>query len=188
MVLIKKYQNLILITGILLISLSIKLYLQNNPVWIFYAPVGFWLMFDYFSNSMGKKTFSGLLINKRYKKFIGLYLTLFIYGLIIEFIGMIVFNLWSYKLAGYNPSIMSCFYSAIDKPYMFLGSFTYPFILAHFRELYNLLEFRLKKSTYSTILAMIIGFIIWEIPNLYSKDWVYEVNLLVVFFLDGQYL
>ena len=93
----------------------------------------------------------------------------FIGGFLIELAGIIFLKLWTYKIFNYEPTLFSL------SPIYLLGILTYPFILASFRESYKFLEFFLKNKVLTTIVTMFIGIIIWEVPNIFSKNWIYTI-------------
>ena len=149
------------ITSIILLFLAIYSYSIKSIYWYYIGVIGVWIFFDNLANSRKRKTTLDLLLQKRYFKFIKLYILLVILGILIETIGNWIFGFWSYT---YLSKLVE---------YITLPIF-YPFILMSFAESYNWVYSFNKNKTYSTILAMIIGIIIWEIPNVYSKDWIYN--------------
>jgi len=154
-----------LIISIAIIIISNILYFQKNPYWYYPAVLGVFLLFDYLSYLRKNKTTLSILFSKKYKLFFRLYLYLFILGLLIELIGRFLLNLWHYPLV--NPIIKNT-----------LGFIFYPFILMSFKEMYFFLKSFFKRKTITTISAMILGIIIWEIPNVFSKDWIYTIPII----------
>jgi len=161
--------------GVIIIVVSIILYLKGSSYWFYPAPIGFWLFFDILSNWRGNKTTIDLLYKKDYWKFIKFYIGLFIFGMVIEAVGSILFNLWSYKLTNYLPTISTVIESTISKPLRILGWFIYPFMLMQFKGLYQIVKSSFKSGVISTLLSMLIGITIWEVPNVYSQDWIYQI-------------
>lgn len=151
-----------LIISIIIVLISSYLYIMKNHYWYYPAVIGVWLFFDYLSYLRKNKTTLDLLIKKQYKTFIKLYLALSLLGILIEIIGMLLLKFW--------------YYNYLSKLTLIIGIILfYPFILMSFREIYNLIKSFVLCPIFSTILAMILGIIIWEIPNIYSKDWIYTV-------------
>jgi hypothetical protein len=155
-------RKIFFIASLIIIIFSALLYIKGNHYWYYPAVVGVWLFFDYLSYLRKNKTIFGLLINKEYKKFFKIYLGLFVLGALIEIVGRIMAKFWIYPLQ--NPLIMNII------TFLF-----YPFILMSFVESYNLIYSLTKNKIVSTLLSMLIGIIIWEIPNIYSQDWVYQI-------------
>lgn len=155
------------LVSIITISLSIQWYIQRNHFWFYPAVVGIWLFFDNLSHSQKNKTTLDLVIKREYNKFIPLYLGLMILGFFIELIGVKIFKFWVYP--AYTIQIW------LTLPLM------YPFILMSFKETYCLIYSLCKEKLFSVLLSMVIGYIIWEIPNLYSDDWVYTIPYFIVF-------
>ncbi|HJZ18594.1 MAG TPA: hypothetical protein VJ208_00630 [Candidatus Nanoarchaeia archaeon] len=162
-------RDLILFVGIVIIIISAYLYLKKIFFGYYLAPFGIWLFFDYLSHKCKNKTTFDLIIQKNYAKIVKLYLLLFIAGFLIELAGIIFLKLWTYKIFNYEPTLFSL------SPIYLLGILTYPFILASFRESYKFLEFFLKNKVLTTIVTMFIGIIIWEVPNIFSKNWIYTI-------------
>ena len=169
-----------LIIGITIIILSVILYISNSPYWFFPAPIGIWLLFDSLSSLRKNKTTLDLLIAKDYKKFFMIYGVLFILGLLIESLGVVILNFWSYALVNYQTDIPSILNRLSKYPLEGLGLFIWPFILMSFREMYNFLHSFIKKNILTVISAMLLGIIIWEIPNIFSKDWVYSIPYITL--------
>ncbi|MCD4771562.1 hypothetical protein K8R30_04075 [archaeon] len=139
-------------------SIAAAFYKINN--WYFTATIGIWLIFDTLSSQKNKNT--TLQILKKDKiKFFNLYLLMFLLGATIEIVGRFILNLWDY------PNINSI-------PMELAILLFYPFILFSFREMFESIKLRINK-TYAFVLSMILGIIIWEIPNLFSTDWVYTI-------------
>ena len=100
---------------------------------------------------------------KHYKKYtLVLSILMFFLGASIELGGRFLLNSWNY------PYINN-FYLEV------LVLLFYPFILFSCREMYESINIFIKKNYISFILAMILGVIIWEVPNLFSGDWIYTI-------------
>ncbi len=147
--------------SILIISLIAAFNKVNN--WYFLAVVGAWLFFDYLASNKTDKTALQLLIKDK-KKFIKLYFLIFLLGCGIELIGRFIFNLW------YYPLIKSPLFEIILLIY-------YPLILFSLREMYVFLDYSIRKKIISFITAVLLGILIWEIPNYFSKDWIYTIPI-----------
>ena len=150
------------IISVILIIVSAYMYSKRSFYWYYVGVIGVWLLFDNLSTYMKRKTTLDLLLQGKYSKFIELYIFLAILGILIEAIGNWLFGFWSYT------------YLTKTVEYISIPLF-YPFILMSFAESYNWIYSFNRNKIYSTILAMIIGIIIWEIPNVYSKDWIYVI-------------
>jgi len=146
----------------IIIAISILLFALKSAYWYYPAVYGVWLFFDNLSFLRGNKTTLDLLIEKKYKKFIVLYLSLFVFGFSIEFFGRMILNLWTYPLV--DPIILNT-----------IGLIGYPFILMSYRETYVFLNSFLKNSLFSVLLSMLFGITIWEVPNVFSNNWIYKI-------------
>lgn len=171
----EKNRIICLIIGITIIIISVILYISNSPYWHFPAPIGVWLLFDSLSSLRKNKTTLDLLITKDYKKFFMIYGALFILALLIESLGALILNFWSYALVNYQTDIPSILDRLSKYPLEGLGFFIWPFILMSFREMYNFLHSFIKKNILTVISAMLLGILIWEVPNVFSKDWIYTI-------------
>lgn len=150
------------VMSLILIISAITLYILESHYWYHPFILGVWLLFDNLACLRGKKTTLDLLIKKQYKKFILLFATLAIFGLYIELIGNFLLKLWWYPYLN--------FYFLIITIPLF-----YPFILMSFREMYNFVSSFIDNKIITAIFSMFLGIIIWEIPNIYSLDWVYDI-------------
>jgi hypothetical protein len=168
----------ILFVGMIIILFSIFLYIKNSPYWYFPAPIGVWLFFDSISYFRKNKTTLDLITKKDYKKFLKFYIALFIGGILIELIGSIFLNLWSYKLSAYTSTLKAVIGHILNNPLSGTGWFIYPFILMSFKGMYEFLKSFFKNKISPTILAMLLGIIIWEIPNVFSQDWIYRIPFI----------
>ena len=156
-----KRNKSLLILGILISIISFTLAFLKINHWYFPAVIGVWFIFDYIAYNKNKNTTLSFLFNDK-KKFFNLYLVMFFLGATIELIGRFLLNLWDYPF--------------INNLYLeFVLLLFYPFILFSFRELYESIILKLKNKFLAFISAMVAGIIIWEIPNLFSKDWIYTI-------------
>ena len=172
---IKMKYSVALIVGLAIISISVFLYRGDSLYWFYPAPIGAWLFSDALFYFRGGKTTLQLVFNKKWKELLTLYIVFFVIGILLELIGSILFNLWSYKLAGYTPTISAVFNSMHTNPLSALGWFIYPFMLVQFIGLYGFINSFFKNTVVSTVMSMILGIFMWEIPNVYSRDWVYAI-------------
>ncbi|MBD3259127.1 hypothetical protein GF371_00690 [Candidatus Woesearchaeota archaeon] len=152
----------LLVIGLILINTAVSQYATGCIYWYNFGLLGAWLLFDYLSHLRGNNTALDLLFNKRTKKFIILFIALAIFGSVIELVGNAGLGLWSYSHL--TPFQL-----------YFLVPIFYPFILMSFREMFMLVKSLLKNFTMSVIATIILGIIIWEIPNIYSQDWIYSI-------------
>ncbi len=155
--------------GIILAAVSAILFFLQNRFWYFIAPFAVLIIFDRLSSYAGNKTTLDLIINKKYKSFIKLFLLLFFLGVAIEVVGSHLLGLWSYpKLWSLEPM---WFMLMIN----FIGYLTYPVILMSFREMYALSRSLIKTKFLAVAATMVAGIIVWELPNVISKDWIYRI-------------
>lgn len=177
--------------SIVIIFISIFMYFQKSPYWFFSLTIGAFLFFNYLSHLRGNKSTLDLIFDKNYKTFFKVFLAIFILGFFIEVIGMIFFDLWAYSLADYIPEFLTMFNFAIKNPFLFTSFLLYPIVLMSYREMYEYINTFFKNNIISIIISMIVGIIIWEVPNVFSKDWIYTIpyitfeivgiNILVIF-------
>ena len=153
--------------SIILIIISSSAYFAKNPYWFYGAVVGVWLFFDNLSFWRGNKTTLDMLIQGRYRKFSLIFIALAIFGSLIEIIGNGLLDFWDY-------SYLSPFTIVITTPLV------YPFILMSFREMFSFIHsfFRSYPVAVSVVLSMLSGIVIWETPNVYSMDWIYEIPFM----------
>ncbi len=159
-------RKIIWIFSAIFVIISMILYFQNNHYWHNYLVFGMLFLFDNLSNIRRNKTTLDLLFNQRYKKFITLFSYLFIAGVLIELIGHFWLNLWYYPFI--NPISEHIIANII-------GFLTYPIILMSLRETFNFTHSFIKSNFFSLIFTIILSIIIWEIPNVFSKDWIYNI-------------
>jgi hypothetical protein len=159
-----KDNSIILILGLIISIVSISLAFLKINFWYFPAVIGVWLFFDYFSSIKNNNTAIQIL-RKNKKDFLRLYIFMFMFGCTIEIIGRFILRLWFY------PSYTNVIFDLVNLIF-------YPFILLSFREMYNSIKIICKNWIVTTILSMLLGIIIWEIPNLYSKDWIYTIPFI----------
>lgn len=155
----KQDSKWVLIVGLIISVISISLAFFEIKNWYFSATIGVWLVFDYFSSKKNKTAFQYLLSDR--VKFINLYLLMLFLGSTIELFGRFIFGFWHYSSNSVFLNI--------------LITLNYPFILFSFREMYKTIGLKFKKSWVKIILSMILGIVIWEFPNLFSKDWIYTI-------------
>ncbi len=130
---------------------------------------GVWLFFDNLNHFSGNKTTLDLITKKKYHQFFVLYLVLLLASILIEVIGSIILKLWSYpKLWAYEPLSLLLLVNG-------WGYLSYPIILMSFKEMYSFVKSFFKNKFVSVIISMLMGIIIWEVPNLFSRDWVYNI-------------
>ncbi len=168
----KRLRQTLFILGIFISVASIAYALLGNKNWYFPAVLGVWFFFDYLASTKSKKTTLQVLIKDK-KKFAQIFFLLILLGGFIEYTGRILFGWWIY------PAINSL---ALET---FLILF-YPFILMSFRESYVFFKEITSSKILAYLLAVISGMIIWEIPNLYSGDWIYSMPLAA--FIVGWFL
>ncbi len=154
-------KKLLLVIGLIISVVSISLAFLKINCWYFTAVIGVWLVFDYFASYKYKNTTIQTL-KKNKQKFLQLYLIIFFLGCSFELIGRYILSWWVY------PHINTVFLEIL------LVLF-YPFILFSFREMYNSLTLIVKNKLMTFVLSMLLGIIIWETPNMFSKDWIYTV-------------
>jgi hypothetical protein len=158
--------------SIVLIILTLILYFLKSPYWYNPAVIGVWLFFDNIAHLQKNKTTLDLIFNQKYKKFLCLYFALLILAVLIEVIGSLVLKLWSYpKLWAIEPLWLMLLINFVS--YLF-----YPFILMSFKEMYVVIKSFIKNKYISCIIFMLLGIIIWEIPNIFSQDWIYNIPFI----------
>jgi len=166
------------ILSVLALLLAIFLYVFRNPYWYYPAVIGVWFFFDNLSHLRGQKTTLDFLLKSKPRRGLYLYFSLFLLGFFIEIIGRIFLNLWYYPRL--PPFVVNT-----------LTFLFYPFILMSFRETYVFTQSFFGHPLPSVIMSMLFGILIWEIPNVYSQDWVYtilyssleafHINVIVIF-------
>ncbi|MDP2906656.1 MAG: hypothetical protein Q8O03_01835 [Nanoarchaeota archaeon] len=160
----QKKSRLLLVIGLIISVTSISLAFLKINYWYFPAVIGVWFVFDYLASYKSKHTTIQILKENK-KKFFQLYLMIFFLGCSFELIGRFILGWWAY------PSINTIFLEILLMLF-------YPFILFSFREMYNTLSIIIKSRIITFVFSMLLGIIIWEIPNMFSKDWVYTVPYL----------
>ena len=170
-------RKIISILTVLLIIISLWLYIDKSPFWYYTGVIAIWFLFDNLSHYVKNNTTLDLLIKKDYKPFFKIYLTLLILSVIIEVIGSLILGLWIY------PKLWALV------PFWFLlvmnilGYLLYPIILISCIEMFNFFKYLTKNYFLAVISAMLVGIIIWEIPNIFSQDWIYQIP-----FITGEIL
>ena len=163
------------LAGLIITAISVLLFFQRSSVWYFFGGLGLWFVFDYLASLNTKKTALQTFLRDK-KKFLKLYFGMLLFGAAIEFIGRFIFGLWEYPLYNKFHEIASVFF--------------YPFLLFQLREMYILVKSKIKISLISLGISVILGVVIWEIPNLFSNNWIYyipvidleilEINIIVI--------
>jgi hypothetical protein len=153
-----------LVLGLVISFLSLVAAFMKVNFWYFPAVIGFWFVFDYFSSIKNKDTALQMLFRDKYE-FFKLYFLMFMLGCTIEVIGRFVLKLWIY------PPYTHVLFDLINL-------FFYPFILMSFRESYRSLNLFVKNKSLAFIYAMVLGILIWEIPNIFSVDWIYIIPFI----------
>ncbi len=115
------------------------------------------------------------MFDKKYLQFGKYYLALAVLSIGIELIGSLWLKLWSYKIADYQPTIDAILAAHYADPVSALGWLMYPIILMHFKSLYDWAYSFIPHLALATLLAMVLGILFWEIPNVYSQDWIYTI-------------
>ncbi len=162
----KPKRVVILILGLLLTVLASFLYFSGNHYWYNYLVVGIWFLFDTLSSLRGNKTTWDLLFKRDYSSFFKIFGVLFVIGLLIEVILHFILRFWYYPFV--NP-IKYYIFSNI------LGFLMYPLILISFKEMHSFVNSFINQRLFSVLASMLLGILIWEIPNVYSKDWIYTI-------------
>ena len=150
-------------TGLIITIFSVILFFRGSHIWHFFAGLGMWFIFDYLASFYNKNTALQVFLRDK-KKFINLYLAMVLLGVAIELTGRFILGLWEYP-----------YYNGIHET---ASVFFYPFILFQLREMYTLVKSKIKTSLISIIVSVIMGVIIWEIPNLFSMDWIYHIPIV----------
>ncbi|HIH37753.1 hypothetical protein J4460_07505 [Candidatus Woesearchaeota archaeon] len=152
------------IIGLIFTLISFAMLITDRHQWSFPAFIGVWLIFDYLAQKKGRITTFMLLKNKP-AVFIHLYVIMLLFGMSIEYAGRFLTGYW------YYPKIGSLFMEL-------LLILLYPFILFSCREMFSWLE-SITKNYWSALFgSVLLGVIIWEVPNVFSPDWVYVVLFL----------
>lgn len=171
--------------AILLLIFSGPLYFYKSIVWYNFAVWGWWLFFDCLSHWQGNKTTLDLILKKKYHDFLKLYGLLLLISVIMEVVVSLVFGLWSYpKLWGIEPPWLLILVNS-------WGYLSYPIIFISFMEMYAFFYTLIRRKWIAIISFLILGIVIWEVPNIFSQDWVYHIpfvdynlgglNLVVIF-------
>lgn len=157
----KSVRNGLFILGLIIAIASLSLAFLEYHHWYYGAVVGILFVFDYLATQKNYTTTLQLCTKDR-KKAIALYVLLFALGIVIEVIGRYWLHWWT--LPYLTPQLEV------------IGFMLYPFILASCRETYACMR-RFSGKITAFILSMIVGIVIWEIPNLFSGDWIYTVPI-----------
>lgn len=107
------------------------------------------------------------------------FLYYFIFGIMIEFFGRYLFGLWEYPLFSFYDETI----------YVFILGYPFPFFLIY--ETFVLIKGLVKSFGFSFLLATLISSFLHEIPNIYAREWVYNIpyvaleilgiNIVVIF-------
>ena len=169
----------------LLIFISIGMYLLESIVWYNILVIGVWFLFDNLAKGQKRRTTIDLIIKRKYKKFTILFFSLLLLGVLIEVVGSLLLGLWTY------PKLWSITPFGLMVVINIWGYLSYPFILMSFREMYNYYNAIIKSNIFDVVLFIITGVLIWEVPNIFSRDWVYfiptvsthlfGINIIVIF-------
>lgn len=154
----KEIQKIAFVIGLIITIISFgSIFITRY--WFFPVVIGIWLVFDYFASKKNKNTALQVLLRDK-KKFFNLYLTLFFFACAVEIIGRFILNWWDYPYL--SPGI-----------YLF-GLFLYPFNLFFYREMYMSIRNYINWKV-ALPLAMLVGIIVLELPNMFSGDWVFTI-------------
>lgn len=140
----------------------------NN--WYYSAVIGVWLFFDFLHYQYSKNTTLTLLINNK-KKFLNAYLLMLSLSFSIECLGRYILHYWDYPL-------LNTYFLQI-RLFIF-----FPFILFSFYEMYNWMKYVIPNKLLSFLLSMLLGICIWELPNIFSKDWIYNIPYVTLNFFE----
>jgi len=152
----------------LLFMVSGLLYYYHSKIWYNFLVFGAWFLFDNLASLRKQKTTLDIIIKKKYKLFLEVYLVLLGFGILIELLGSILLGLWSYpKLWSIEPFWFMLLINIV-------GYLCYPFILISFIEEYRFFK-TIVKRWWAVILSVVVGILIWEIPNVFSRDWIYNI-------------
>ena len=148
------------VVGLIITIFSATFFFYKSRIWYFFTAVGLWLIFDYMASLYTKNTALQVFLRDK-KRFFHLYFIMILLAASVEYFGRYILNLWEY------PSL--------NKVHEIVGAFFYPFLLFQLREMYTLVKSKIKKPIVSLAAAVILGVIIWEVPNLFSEDWIYHI-------------
>lgn len=167
-------RKVIWLISVVCILITIYLYATKSAFWHNFGVVGIWLLFDNLAHLRKRKTTLDLIINKKYKKFFTFYFALLILAILIEVIGSLILKLWSYPILwSYEPLWLLVLVNA-------WGYLFYPFILMSLRETYNFFNSLIKIRIVDVIISMLLGILIWEVPNVFSQDWIYNIPYITL--------
>ena len=161
----KSIHKTVFYIGIVIFLTSIILGFSGINNWMFLIAIGGWLVFDYVASLRKKETTFQLLLKNRLQ-FSHLYISLFFYGSSVEIVGRYILGWWTYPQVTSIPSEM------------LLLLIVYPFGSMLAREAFQTVNFYIKNYIAAILTTTIINIILWEIPNLFSYDWLYTVPYL----------
>ncbi len=162
----------IFLAAILILMGSGFLYFYKNIVWYNFAVWGWWLFFDCLSHWQGNKTTLDLIFKKKYYSFFRLYGLLLLISIVMEVVASLIFGLWSYpKLWRIEPLWLLILVN-------FWGYLSYPIIFMSLMEMYAFLYTLIRRKWIAVISFLIVGIVIWEVPNIFSQDWIYYISFV----------
>ena len=157
------------LVGLIITAISVLLFFQKSSIWYFFGGLGLWFIFDYLASFNAKKTALQIFLKDR-KKFLKLYFAMLLFGAAVELMGRFILGLWEYPLYNKFHEIASIFF--------------YPFLLFQLREMYTSIKSQIRSTATSVIVSVILGVIIWEIPNLFSNNWIYYIPIIKLEILE----
>ncbi len=145
--------------SLLLAAMTYSLFTIRSPYWFYLGVVAAWLFFGALASFFDQESTLDLLRHKgllfgRY------YFILASFGFLIEMVGSWVLGWWHYAYLNFVVVFFSM-------------PVFYPFILMSFRDSYVIMKYLVARSWRAVLLSMLLGILMWEVPNLFSGDWVY---------------
>lgn len=170
------HYKIALLFSVVLLGVSAYLYTQQSLYWYYPTPIGAWLLFDVLCQFRNVPNTLSLLFTRKFKLFFRFYLAMLALAVSIEVLGSFMLDLWIYKVFNYSTNPFEVLSYIVSDPLVGLSWWLiYPTILMHFRGLYNFIYSFIPNLSIATLLAMALGVLFWEIPNVYSLDWIYTV-------------
>ena len=149
--------------------LALVLYALRSPVWYNFAVVGWWLFFDNISSRLTNQTTLDLLIHKHYSSFAKLFLILLLAGILLEVSASLLLGLWSYPLLwSLKPMWLMLLINL-------WGYLCYPLMFMSLWEMYVVMRTLVGRWWIALCGSIFMGIILWEVPNLFSLDWIYHI-------------
>ena len=161
----KSIHKTVFYIGLVIFLTSIILGFSGINNWMFLIAIGGWLVFDYLASLKKKETTFQLLLKDK-KKFFSVYLMLIFYGGTAEIVGRYILGWWIY------PQVTSIPHE------MLILLITYPIGSMFAREAFQTVNAHIKSYSTAVIITTLVNIVIWEIPNLFSYDWLYTVPYL----------